>query len=138
MWTCPVCGREFVNQNQTHFCADKKLSTLLNGKSEHTVALFDHFAEKFKELGSISIHPTKTMIAFSGKRQLVYIIRLGKDFIDAVFPFEKEYPDNLCFHKIAKVPGQQQFNHYFRMMQKEDMNEEVVSYLKLLLANDAR
>lgn len=26
MWTCPKCGREFVNQDQHHFCAEKPKS----------------------------------------------------------------------------------------------------------------
>jgi hypothetical protein len=56
---------------------------------------------------------------------------LGKDFIDIVFPFEKPYPDNLCFRKIAQVPGQLQFNHHFRMQRKEDINGEVKKFMKL-------
>ena len=44
------------------------------------------------------------------------------------FPFKQPYPDNLCFQKIAQVPGEiaHQFNHHFRMLQKEDLNEEVI------------
>jgi hypothetical protein len=56
---------------------------------------------------------------------------LGKDFVDVTFPFKKPYRDNLCFHKIAQVPGQQQFNHHFRMYSKEDVNEEVIGFMKL-------
>jgi hypothetical protein len=56
---------------------------------------------------------------------------LGKDFADVTFPFSKPYNDNLCFPKIVQVPGQQQFNHHFRMYSKEDVNKEVMSFMKL-------
>ena len=54
-----------------------------------------------------------------------------KNFVDITFPFTEPYHDNLCFHKIAQVPGQQQFNHHFRMHRKEDVNDEVLSFMKL-------
>jgi hypothetical protein len=71
------------------------------------------------------------MIAFAGRTRIAYVTRLGKDFVDITFPFTKSYPDNLCFHKIAQVPGQQQFNHHFRMMRREDLNKEVESFMRL-------
>jgi hypothetical protein len=51
-----------------------------------------------------------------------------------VFAFEQCYSDNLCFQKIAQVPGDaKQFNHHFRMHRKEDVNEEVKRFMKLAL-----
>lgn len=131
MWTCPLCRRQFVNTNQSHSCGDKALADFLKGKSEHTVSLFWHFVEKYQQLGKVTIHPTKSMIAFAAKTRIAYVIRLGKDFIDVVFPFTEPYNDNLCFHKIAQVPGSQQFNHHFRMCSQDDINEEVYDYMKL-------
>ena len=131
MWTCPLCNSKFVKANQVHSCGQKTLSDCLQGKTEHTLSLFRHFTEQYRKIGKVTVHPTKTMIAFAAKTRMVYIIRLGKDFIDIVFPFTKPYPDNLCFHKIAQVPGSQQFNHHFRMCLPEDLNEEVRSFMKL-------
>jgi len=131
MWTCPLCNQQFVNTNQVHSCNDKVLSDFLKGKSENTISLFWHFIHEYKRVGEVTIHPTKSMIAIAAKKRIAYIIKIGKDFIDIVFPFEEAYNDNLCFHKIAKVPGQQQFNHHFRMYSNEDINEEVISYMKL-------
>ena len=71
------------------------------------------------------------MIGFAAKTRITYVTRLGKNFVDIVFPFSKPYHDNLCFHKIAQVPGQQQFNHHFRMCSEEDINEEVLHFMKL-------
>lgn len=131
MWTCPLCNQQFINNNQTHSCRDKELSDFLKGKSEHTISLFWHFVKRYQEIGTVTIHPTKSMIAFAATTRIAYITRLGKDFVDIVFPFKQSYPDNLCFHKIAQVPGSQQFNHHFRLCQNEDINEEVQEFMKL-------
>ena len=99
MWTCPLCNQQFVHTNQLHSCGDKVLSDFLKGKSEHTLSLFWHFTECYKQIGNVTIHPTKSMIAFAATTRMAYVIRLGKDFVDIVFPFKKPYNDNVCFHK---------------------------------------
>lgn len=131
MWICPLCGQQFVNTNQVHSCGDKVLADFLYNKSDYTVSLFWHFVDCYQQIGKVTIHPTKSMIAFAAKTRIAYVIQLGKNFVDVVFPFDKPYPDNLCFRKIAQVPGQQQFNHHFRMLHIEDVNREVKKYMKL-------
>ena len=131
MWTCPLCDQQFKTNNQSHSCNDKTLNDFLKNRSEVAVSLFWHFVGRFRSIGQITIHPTKSMIAIAAATRIAYITRIGKDFIDVTFPFKQSYNDNLCFHKIAKVPGQQQFNHHFRMYRKEDVNKEVISYMKL-------
>jgi len=106
------------------------LADFLNNKSEHTLSLFWHFVDSYQEFGNVTIHPTKSMIGFAAKTRIAYVIRLGKNFVDVVFPFEKPYSDNLCFHKIAQVPGTQQYNHHLRLEESEDINEEVKLYMK--------
>lgn len=113
--------------------SEKTLSDFLNGKSTHTRALFEHFVKEYKKVGEVALHPTKTMIGIgTSRRRIVYITQLGKDFIHVVFPFDKPHTDNLCFQKIVQVPGDaNQFNHHFRMYAKEDVNKEVLQYMKL-------
>jgi len=111
---------------------EKELQNFLSGKSEHTLALFDHFINEFQKIGPITVHPAKTMIGIANShKRVVYITQLGKNFIHVVFPFKVPYADNLCFQKIAQVPGDMQFNHHFRMLQKEDVNDEVIEFMRL-------
>lgn len=109
------------------------LDQFLRGKSEHTIALFDHFVKEYQRIGRISVQPAKTMIGIATPRKrIAYITQLGKNFIHVVFPFEKPYPDNLCFQKIANVPGdEKQHNHHLRILTKEDVNAEVRKFMKL-------
>jgi len=135
MWTCPLCNRNFKKDNQAHSCNENDLDHFLKGKSAHTLELFRHFINEYRSIGDISVHPAKSMIAIAGKTKFAYIIRLGKNFMDVVFPFKRSYDDNLCFTKIKPVPGSNDHNHHFRMCFKDDINEEVKHYMKLAFEN---
>lgn len=103
----------------------------LAGKSAHTLQLFDHFMDCFASIGNITVEPTKTMIGISnGHKRIAWVTQLGKNFIHVVFPFDRLYPDNLCFQKMAQVPGSNQFNHHFRMLETADINTEVLDFMR--------
>src|SRR5664279_4215373 len=88
----------------------------LAGKTDVTIGLFNHFISEYDQVCKITLHPAKTMIGIAGSgKRIAWITQLGKIFIHVVFPFKKAYPDNLCFQKIAQVPGSEQFNQHFRM-----------------------
>jgi len=112
---------------------NKELQSFLNGKSELSLQLLEEFIKQYKKIGNISIHPAKTMIGIANsKKRIAWITQIGKNFIHVVFPFRQPYQDNLCFLKIAQVPGDgSQFNHHFRMYFKEDINEEVMQFMRL-------
>ena len=131
MWTCPICTLQFARASQKHSCNDKALADFLDGKSAHTVGLFYHLVNEFQSIGEVTVHPTKSMISFAAGRRFAYVIQLGKNFIDVVFPFKQAYTDNLCFNKIKPVPGSNDFNHHLRLYFKEDINGEVKKYMKL-------
>jgi hypothetical protein len=110
----------------------KTLEDFLKGKSEITLDLFHHFIEQFRKIGKVELLPAKTMIGIATPRKrIAYITQLGKNFVHVVFMFDSAYEDNLCFQKIAQVPGTTQFNHHFRMLSKADVNAEVSKFMKL-------
>lgn len=113
--------------------SNQTLDEFLHGKSDHTLELFHHFVEEYRKIGTVTVHPAKTMIGIAtSRKRIAYITQLGKSFIHVVFPFEKPYSDNLCFQKIAQVPGDaKQFNHHFRMLTKADINKEVLTFMRL-------
>lgn len=103
----------------------------LEGRSELALRLFHHFMSEYKKIGKVTPHAAKTMIGVSNGYKRVAWITFGKSFVHVVFPFKQPYPDNLCFQKIAQVPGDaNQFNHHFRMLAEEDVNEEVLGFMK--------
>ncbi len=110
---------------------DPEVENFLAGKSEHTMALYHHFLERFGEIGDISLQATKTMIGLSnGNKRIAWVTQLGKNFIHVVFPFREPYLNNLCFQKVGQVPGATQFNHHLRLYFKDDINDEVFRYMQ--------
>lgn len=110
---------------------DPELAAFLKGQSELALQLFDHFMKEYKKIGNVTPHAAKTMIGVSNGNKRVAWITFGKSFMHVVFPFKQAYPDNLCFQKIAQVPGDaKQYNHHFRMLATEDVNEEVLGFMK--------
>lgn len=115
---------------------DPETDKFIAGKSEHTVVLYHHFIAEFAKLGNISLHATKTMVGVSNdEKRIAWVTQFGRNFIHVVLPFKQPYNDNLCFSKVGLVPGSQQYNHHLRILQPEDINEEVKSYLKLALGD---
>ena len=112
---------------------DKTIADFLAGKSQHTVELFQHFIAEFNSVALIEVSAAKTMLGISNMhKRIAWVTQLGKNFIHIVFPFKEPHYENLCFTKIAQVPGDnKQFNHHFRMLHKEDINDEVKYYMKL-------
>ena len=135
MWICPYCNRQFKKNNQVHYCGDKAISDFLVGKTDIAVELFDHLISKFNEIGLVNIYATKSMIVIVRETRFAYVINLGKTFIDVVLPFKESYDNNLCFRKIALVPGSNDYNHHLRIMHTADFNEEVFGYLKKAYEN---
>ncbi|PSR57164.1 hypothetical protein AHMF7605_03955 [Adhaeribacter arboris] len=122
-----------MTQNQRPVTGVKTLEEFLAGKSVHTVELFHYFVQQYLLLCPIALRPAKTMIGIATPRKrIAYITQLGRNFIHVYFPFAQPYPDNLCFQKIAQVPGDdKQFNHHLRLYDKEDLNEEVREFMLL-------
>jgi hypothetical protein len=117
---------------------DKAIEDFFIGKSDYTRELFLHFIQEFNKVGTITVHPAKTMIGISNtSKRIAYVTQLGKNFVHIVFPFKVAYSENLCFQKIAQVPGDaKQFNHHFRMLAKTDVNKEVKKFMAIAYENE--
>jgi hypothetical protein len=109
------------------------LEDFVSGKTASSVALLHYFIEQFSKVGRVQAIPAKTMIGIATERKrIAYVTQIGRDFVHVVFPFTRAYDDNLCFEKIAQVPGDvRQFNHHLRLKRTEDINEEVRAFMKM-------
>ncbi|MBL7932334.1 MAG: hypothetical protein JNL60_10550 [Bacteroidia bacterium] len=116
----------------------KEFFFFTKGKTETGLGLLDKFVETFESIGDIKLEATKTMIGISnGSKRIAWITQIGKNFIHVVFPFKNEYKENLCFQKVARLPGDsKQVNHHFRMLFPEDLNKEVLKFMKLAFTEE--
>jgi len=112
------------------------ISTFPIIKSAHALMLFDHFIAELQKTGPVSIHPHKTIISMANThKRVAYITQSGKNFIHVVFPFKERHDDNLCFQRIQEVPGRNIIYHHFRMLHKEDVNDEVRRFMRIAMTD---
>lgn len=64
LWTCPKCGRHFVNTNMSHSCGSYSVRKFLAGKSPHAISLYKQFSALVHEIGPAHIAPARTRIGF--------------------------------------------------------------------------
>ena len=133
LWTCPKCNQKFIHTNQWYSCAEKTVKEFLINKSPVTIELFYYLIEEYSKLGEFVLHPAKSRIAFASKIHFGYIARLGRNFVDAALTFNQPYQENLCFYRIGEVLGGKYFQHYFRIFNKEDVNDELKKFMKMAL-----
>lgn len=133
MWNCPKCNQKFKHENQNHSCNERTVEDFLQGKSEYVIDLFSYFISEYQKIGDFVLHPAKSRIAFAATTRFGYIHRLGKDFLDVVLTFDKPHENNLCFYRIGEVPGGKIYQHYLRILYKDDINKEVRMYMKMAL-----
>jgi hypothetical protein len=101
-------------------------------RSPHALVLFEYFIAELQKFGPISIQPHKTMVSLSNPhKRVAYVTHAGKGFIHIVFPFKQRYDDNLCFQRIQVVPGRHVVYHHFRMLGKEDINDEARQFMRI-------
>ena len=68
MWTCPKCGRQFLNPNGWHSCiAGRGIEDHLAGKPEGVAEAYRRFEEMVLALGPIEVEPLKSRIAFKAR-----------------------------------------------------------------------
>lgn len=110
-----------------YFETDPKFST------SHDYKVSKIISNQLLEIYLITIEPTKTMIGISNAhKRIAWVTQLGKNFIHVVFPFKHLNEDNLCFQKMGQVPwSTTQYNHHLRIYFKEDVNTEVLKFMKM-------
>ena len=64
MWTCPDCGRDFANRNQSHSCSYVRLEEHFAGREPQVVATFKRLVAAARKSGPVTVLPEKTRIAF--------------------------------------------------------------------------
>lgn len=111
----------------------KSLEAFIGGKSAVAVQILRRFLREFEAIGTVRAIPAKTMIGIAtGRKRIAYVTHIGRDFIRVSIPFAEPYHDNLCFEKIAQVPGNvPQYNHHLKLMSEEDVNDEVRRFMAL-------
>jgi len=130
MWTCPKCGHQFYNKNQSHSCGRYTVDDFLIGKSESAVDLFNFFLSEYKKIGEFQLHPVKTRVALLTKMRFCSINKIGKDYLEIHLVLTAPHNNDSCFYRIDNLANRF-FVHHMKIYSREDITDELRGYMKL-------
>jgi uncharacterized protein DUF5655 len=130
MWTCPKCGHEFYNKNQSHSCGKYSVDDFLKGKTEKAVELFNFFLSEYKQIGDFQLHPVKTRIALLTKMRFCSINKIGKEYVDIHLVLTEPHNNPQCFYRIDNLANRF-FVHHIKIHSRKDINDELKKYMIL-------
>jgi len=130
MWTCPNCGHQFFNKNQSHSCGAYTVEDFLRGKSVKSVELFDFFLSEYRKIGPFELHPVKTRVALLTKMRFCAINKIATDHIDIHLVLTESFKDAVCFYKIDNLANRF-FVHHAHLYNKDDITDELKKYMAM-------
>jgi hypothetical protein len=130
MWTCPKCGHQFFNKNQSHSCSGYTVDDFLKGKSAQSVELFHDFLSEYRKIGSFDLHPVKTRVALLTQMRFCSVNKIGPDHIAIHLVLTQLFDDTACFYKIDNLANRF-FVHHARLYNKDDITTELKKYMAM-------
>jgi hypothetical protein len=128
LWRCPRCGRRFANRNQTHTCAPpRRLAEHYKGRDPEVVATFRKLVAAARRNGPVSVLPEKSRIAFHVRMSFA-AFTLKKRWIDGHVVLARRR-ESARFRSV-QVFSPRNVLHTFRLARPEDVDDEVVAWLR--------
>ncbi len=127
MWTCPDCGREFANRNQTHTCAPlRDLADHLDGKPPEIAEIVTRFIAAAERCGPVTVLPEKTRIALAARMSFAALMPLTR-WVDGHVVLARRREDPR-FTRIETFSPRNHL-HAFRLSAPGEVDEQVASWL---------
>ena len=126
LWTCPRCGRRFVNPNQSHACGRYSVEDHLESASPLVATLFEQFVELVGNCGEMIIEASKTSISFKSPG-LVAVVHLQKQGIKVGFWLPRRIDHARIIRSEAILP--QEYVHDVRVTSLDDLDEQLKNWL---------
>jgi hypothetical protein len=128
LWTCPRCGAKLAKRNVYHACGQYSIEKFLAGKGPQARALFNRFVRLVRRCGPFEFAPAKTRVAFMVRIRFAWVSRISERGMTAVV----ELPRRLNSPRIGRIehPTTSVYVHYFRVTSLEELDDEVLAWLK--------
>jgi hypothetical protein len=127
LWTCPRCGRQFANRNQSHTCGPRwTLAHHLDGRAPAVVEIVERVIGMARAIGPIDVIPEKTRIALAARMSFAaLVVRAGWVDGHVVLARRLESPR---FRRIEVFSPRNQL-HAFRLEVPDEVDDEVRAWL---------
>lgn len=129
MWICPKCKRPFQTTNQSHYCQEKTIDEIFDGKPDNVLMAFDDVLLATADWEPNVITAARKAIVFSNIRAWLIVRPLSK-VLDVSF-----YTDTplagAVFHKSnVTMKGSKKFMHTIRLTGPDELTQEILDVIK--------
>lgn len=128
LWTCPKCGRQFVNSNMPHSCGRYSVAKFLAGKSKEAISLYERFRALVHECGPVQIAPAKTRIGFQVRMIFAAVNKLSDRSLEAHIVLTRPLKGSRFTGIETMTP--KCYVHHFRIESLSELDEQVKSWLR--------
>jgi hypothetical protein len=128
MWTCPACGRDFANRNQSHACRPLgDLDRHFEKKDPSVRATFDRLLEVVTALGPVSVLPETTRIALHARMSFAALMPRRR-WLDGHVVLARRL-ESPRFRSI-EIYSPRNVLHTFRLASPDEVDQEVAAWLR--------
>ena len=132
LWSCPACGRDFANRNQTHTCRPLgELDRHFRGKPPAIRETFDAFVAAIEAIGPVKVLPQATRIAFQTRMSFAQVTP-KQGWIDGHLVLADRYEQPL-FRRVTTY-SPRNHTHEFRLVSAADLTPEFRRFLAMAYA----
>lgn len=125
-WICPHCERTLKNANAWHYCGQKDLDELFEGKPEILSLLFDKILGEVYEWQGVTVSATKNCVVFVSS-QTFLVIRPMKTCLNIKFYLE-EHSEHPSIFKVENY--NKRLEHHIRITDLEDITPVLFRFIK--------
>jgi hypothetical protein len=127
MWKCPKCKREFKIKNQWHSCIEVTPDQLFLNKPESVKDLYDTLFNVCSTFSDLKTDTTKSCIYFVDKHRYL-VIKPQKTGLILEFLLDRK-EDIFPVIKIYDL-GKGRFAHRVKLDEPEDINDQLIQWIK--------
>lgn len=125
LWTCPRCGKQFVNPNSYHSCLNRPLEHHFGGKGKAR-ELFDAFRAAIESTGPVTLVSNKTTVGFMTRTRFAGC-QPRKDYLSAAVWLKRR----ALSPRIRRVEqyGPHDFVLRFDIREASDIDDEILQLI---------
>jgi hypothetical protein len=119
LWTCPECGRQFVNANTFHSCGYYDIEDHFVGKSRLVREIFDEFTVVVEGFGPVTVYAQKTRIVFQVRTRFAAVVPRQRWLTGHIWL--KRRAEHPRIHRV-EMYIYRDHGHIFRLNKLEDLD----------------
>ena len=127
LWTCPKCGKQFVNRNQFHSCKRRQVGDAFLNKPAWIRDLFDQFLKLANAGGAVRTVPNGDWLSLMVRVRFASI-RPRKKWLDVTLWLPRRC-ESARFRRVETIcPGVHA--HTVRLVRPDDLDAELVGWVE--------